>query len=293
MSEIDWPAAFATKLERVLHHRHHSESEQIHFHDAEIFAVVLVPLRDDAAGHGCVFQRYERAQFSLANNHAARVLAEMPRQTVDRLVKRDERRHPRMRFRQTGLLDLSAQVERMREIAAGEQVGEAVENVRRKIQRLADLARGAPAAISDDVRGHGGAMFAVTPIHFLDYALAPIAARQIEIDVRPAFPAFAQEAFEDEIVAHRIDRRDAETITNRAVRCAPTALHHDVVFAAEIDDVPDDQKIAGEPEARDETELFFEFPFHRGADGAVTLLRAEKGDRAEERIHVVALGNSE
>ena len=75
----------------------------------------------------------------------------------------------------------------------------AIENIRRKIQRLADLARGAASAISDDVRGHGRAVFAVTPVNFLDDALAPIAARQIEIDVGPAFPAFAQETFEDQI----------------------------------------------------------------------------------------------
>ncbi len=128
----------------------------------------------------------------------------------------------------------------------------------RKIERLADLARGAPAAISDDVRGHGRAVFAVTPVNFLDDALAPVAARQIEIDVRPAFAAFAQETFEDEMVAHRIDRRDPEAKTNRAVRRAPAALHHDVVFAAEIDDVPDDQKITGEPELLDERQLFLE-----------------------------------
>ena len=51
VGEVEWLAAFAAKLERVLHHRHHTESEQIHFHDAEIFAVVLVPLRHDAPRH--------------------------------------------------------------------------------------------------------------------------------------------------------------------------------------------------------------------------------------------------
>ena len=80
-----------------------------------------------------------------------------------------------------------------------EKMRETVENVRRKIERFADLARGASAAISDDVGGHGRAVFAVTPINFLDDAFAPIAARQIEIDVRPAFAAFAEETFEDEI----------------------------------------------------------------------------------------------
>ena len=91
-------------------------------------------------------------------------------------------------------------------------------------------------------------MFSVTPINFLDHCFPPIAAGKIKIDVRPAFAALVQESFEDEMIFHRIDRRDPEAITNRAVGGAAAALDHDVVFAAEIDDVPDDQKIAGETE---------------------------------------------
>ena len=150
-----------------------------------------------------------------------------------------------------------------------------------KFSAFADLARGAAAAISDHIRGHGRAVFAVTAINFLDHAFAPIAARKIEIDIGPAFAAFAQETLEDEMIAHWIDRRDAEAITNRAVGRAAAALHHDVVLAAEIDDVPDDQKISGEAELLNEREFFFELTFHRRADRGVTLLRAEPDNRAQ------------
>ncbi len=136
-------------------------------------------------------------KLSLADDHPAGVLAEVPRQTVDRLIKRDERRHPRMRRRQPGLLDLRREVHRVREIAVGEEAREAVENIWRKVEHLADLARRAAAAIRDDVRRHGRAVFAVTAINFLDHALAPVAAGQIKIDVRPALPALAQETLED------------------------------------------------------------------------------------------------
>ena len=88
-------------------------------------------------------------------------------------------------------------------------------------------------------------MPAVAPVNFLDHALAPIAAGQIEINIGPAFPALAEKTLEDQMIAHRIDRGDAETITNRAVGRAPPSLHHDVVLPAEIDDVPDDQEVAG------------------------------------------------
>src|SRR5882762_4873963 len=135
---------------------------------------------------------------------------------------------------------------------------EAIENARRKIERFADLARGAAAAITDHVRGHGCAVFAVAPVNFLDHRFATIAAGKIEIDVGPTFPVFVQEPFENQIIAHRIDRRDAEAITNRAIGGAATALHHDVVFATKIDDVPDNQKITVKPELRDKDKFFLE-----------------------------------
>src|SRR6202043_1397667 len=86
---------------------------------------------------------------------------------------------------------------------------------------------------------------------------------------------------------HRIDRRDAEAITDRAVGRAAAALDHDVVLAAEIDDVPDDQEISGEPEFDYKRELFLKLPFYFCADRGITLLRAEPDNRPQKRIHAV------
>src|SRR6266849_9029548 len=127
----------------------------------------------------------------------------------------------------------------------------AIENAWRKIQRFADLARCAAPAVCNHVRGHGRAVFAVAPINFLDDRFAPVAAGKIEIDIGPAFAAFVQETLENQIVADRIDRGDAEAITNGAVGSAAPALHHDVMLATKIDDVPDDQKISGKTEFDD------------------------------------------
>ena len=69
--EIDGMAARAGQFHRVLQDGHHAQAEQIDFDDTEIFAVILVPLSDDAAGHRGVFQRNHRAEAALRNNHAA------------------------------------------------------------------------------------------------------------------------------------------------------------------------------------------------------------------------------
>src|SRR5690349_16787104 len=122
-------------------------------------------------------------------------------------------------------------------------MGETIDNARRKIQRFRNLARRAAAAITNHVRSHGCAMSAIAAINVLNHRFAAIATREIEVDVRPAFSALVQKTFEDEMVFHRINRSNPEAITDRAVGGAAAALDHDVVFAAEIDDVPDNQKI--------------------------------------------------
>ena len=164
---------------------------------------------------------------------------------------------------------------------------EPIHHARRQIQGFTNLTRRAAPAIGDDVGRHGRAVFAVAPVNFLNHTLAAIAAGQIEINVGPAFAAFAQKPLKDEMMTDRINRRDPKTITNRAVGGAAPPLHHDVVFATEIDDVPHDQEIAGKFQPSDEGQFFFQLLFHGRADGGVTLLRAEQHDGAQERIHIV------
>ena len=88
-----------------------------------------------------------------------------------------------------------------------------------QIERLAHLARGAAAAIGDDVGGHRRAVLAVFLVDVLDHPLPAIAARQIEIDVRPLAALLRQEALEEQLHPDRIDGRDARGCSRR--RCWP------------------------------------------------------------------------
>ena len=88
MREIDFFAVvIADQRDGVLQHRHHAEAEQIDLDDAQVGAVVLVPLHDDAAGHGGGFERHDGIELSLADHHAAGVLAEMARQILHRFAQ--------------------------------------------------------------------------------------------------------------------------------------------------------------------------------------------------------------
>ena len=96
---------------------------------------------------------------------------------------------------------------------------------------------------------------AVLLVHVLDRPLAAIAARQIEIDVRPLAALFREKPLEQQIHPDRIDRGDAEAVAHGAVGRRAASLHEDVLLPAVIDDVPDDQEIAGEIELLDQIEL--------------------------------------
>ncbi len=149
-------------------------------------------------------------------------------------------------------------------------------------ERLPHFARRAPAAIGDHVGRHAGAVLAVALVDVLNDALAAIAAGQIEIDVRPLAAFFREKPLEEQVHADRIDRRDAEAVADGAVGRRPAPLHQDVLLAAVIHDIPDDEEVAGELELLDEIELARDLRARLVVIRAVALARADVGDLAEK-----------
>ena len=149
-------------------------------------------------------------------------------------------------------------------------------------ERLPHFARRAAAAVRDDVGRHRGPETPVLFIDVLNDLLAPVAARQIEVDVRPLAALFRQEPLEEQFHLHGIDRRDAEAVAHGAVGRAAAALHEDVVLPAVIDDVPDDEEVAGEIELLDEIEFARDLRAGALVIRPVSLARADVGDLSEE-----------
>ena len=83
MREVDFfVIVIANEFDGIFEHGHHAEAEQIDFDDAHVGAIFFVPLHDDAAGHGGGFERDDGIELSLADDHAAGVLAEMARHVL-------------------------------------------------------------------------------------------------------------------------------------------------------------------------------------------------------------------
>src|SRR5439155_24749462 len=101
------------------------------------------------------------------------------------------------------------------------------------------LARGRSRAIGDHVRGHRRARRAVALVDVLDDFFALVTAGEVEIDVGPRLvpgrigALLGKEALEEETHPDRIDRRDAQRVTDRAVGGRAAALGEDAVLLAE------------------------------------------------------------
>ena len=164
MREIDFfVIVIANQFDGIFEHGHHAESEQIDFDDAHVGAIFFVPLHDDAAGHGGGLERDDGIELSLADDHAAGVLAEMARHVLHGEAEF-------VIFAQAGMGEVEsgvaeAAVERVVFVAkfpGGDGGGNFCERFGIESERLAHFARGHAVAIGDDVGGHGGAALAVS-----------------------------------------------------------------------------------------------------------------------------------
>ena len=216
----------------------------------------------------------------------------MARQVLHARPEVAEQLQARLGHRHAGHLQVACErVGRIDELEVVHRLGEPVDLGRINRQRLPHLACGAPAAVRDHIGGHRGAELAVPLVHVLDGPLAPIAARQVEIDVGPLAALLGEEALEEQIHADRIDGRDPEAVADGAVRGRPPALHEDVVLPAEIDDVPDNQEVAGEIELLDEVQLAGDLAAGAIVIRTIPLARPDLRHAAQERDLRLARGD--
>ena len=292
--EIDLDPVPTQRGQAILDRRHHAEAEEIHLDDLEVGAVLLVPLDDHPARHGGRLEGDHLVEPPLGDDHPPRMLAEVARQVLDLLEEPGEERDPPV-----ALVD-SRPRQALLEGVVGVHVlepahgaGQTVDLLYRDAEHLAYLPGGAAVAVGDDVRGHGGALGPVAFVDVLDHPLAAVAARQVEVDVRPLPALLGEEALEEQLHPHRVHRGDAQAVADRAVGGGAAALDQDPLPAAEVHDVPDDQEVARELELADQEELALDLPPRLLVVGPVALAgpglrhRAEVGVQGLPRRHRV------
>ena len=275
--------------QRILQHAHHAQAEQVDLDEPHVGAVFLVPLHDHAAGHAGVLERHHLIEPVLADDHAAAVLAQMPRQVLHAVPEIGELAHPRIDAVHADLAQVPGQrLAAVHELEAVHQLGQPIDQIGVKAQRLAHFPRGAAVAVGDDVGRHRRAQLAVALVDVLDHALAPIAAGQVEIDVGPLAALFREEPLEEQLHPDRVDGGDAEAVADGAVGRRPAALHEDAALAAEVDQVPDDEEVAGQIELLDQIQLAADLRPRAVVIRPIPLARADLRDLAQKRRHRLA-----
>src|SRR5580704_4463717 len=243
-------------FERIFEHGHHPEPEQIDFDNAHVGAIFLVPLHDDAPGHGRRLKRYNRIQLALANDHSSGVLPEMPRQILKHPAEGEKLADLRVLEIEAGVAKLPFQrVAGVFVFPGSHEARQTIQGFGIKRQRLADFASRRTATIGDDVGCHGCAQFPVALVHILNGTFALVSARKVEIDIGPLAALFRKKPLKKQVHSDRIDGGDAKGVTDGAIGGGTASLDENVVLAAEANNIPNDQEIAGKFELFNEREL--------------------------------------
>ena len=121
-------------------------------------------------------------------------------------------------------------------------------------ERLGHVAHRRAGPIGDDVGDLGGVVPAVALVHVLDDLFSTVAL-DVDVDVGRAIALGRQEPLEQQTERHRVGLGDAEREAHCAVGRAAATLTEDVGAIAELDEIPHDEEVAGEPEVLDDIEL--------------------------------------
>src|SRR5579863_2351447 len=221
------------KFDGILEYGHHAESEQIDFDDAHVGAIFFVPLHDDAAGHRSRFERDDGIELSLADDHAAGVLAEMAGHVLHSEAEFVIFAQARVGEIKAGVAESTVErVVFVAEFPGGDCCGNFGECFGIESESLAHFTGSHAIAIGDDIGGHGGATLAIPLVNVLDNFFALVTAGKIEIDVGPLAALFRKKTFEEKFHADGIDGSDAERVTDSAIGGGAASLDKDVLLAA-------------------------------------------------------------
>src|SRR5690606_12086445 len=138
-------------------------------------------------------------------------------------------------------------------------------------ERAGGVAHRRARPVGDDVGDLRGVGAPVAGVDELDDLLAA-AGLDVEVDVRRTGTPRGEEALAEELVLAGVDGGDAEREAHGRVGRGPAPLAQDVLGPAELDDLVDDEEVAGEVEGDDDLELVLD---HRvGAGDALGLRRS-------------------
>ncbi len=266
--EVDRLAAQARDaVDRVLDRREHAEPEQVDLEEAGVAAAVLVPLADLPSRHRRGLHRHEVDQRPGRDDHAARVLADVARQSCD-LLRQLAKRGPA----RTGM-PAGHPVELVADAGCVPAVGDAGEPLElgeRQAERLSHVANRTAAAVGRERRDEGCVLTSVALGDAHDQLLADVAG-EVEVDVGHGDHLVVDEPAEGQAGRDGIDVREAGQVTDdradagatpaprrQCMARAPGPANLERALARQLEHLPVEEEEPGEPESRDQGKLVVE-----------------------------------
>ena len=237
------PLCSAHQVDGVVQRRQHAEAEQVELHQSDCGTVVFVPLQHAAVLHAGPLHRAHVGDRPVADHHAARVDAHVPRQVGDLQCQVDHRLGDVLDVGRVG-----------HAVPPADLLAPGVLLPLRKAERASHVAHRAATAVGDDVGDLRGVVAAVAVVDVLDRLLAQVRF-DVDVDVGRPVALGRQEPFEQQLVGHRVDGGDAQCVADRRVGRRSPALAQDVVLPAEPGDVVHHQEVARELQRLDDFQL--------------------------------------
>ncbi len=173
--------------------------------------IVLVPFDDLTVFHCRGLDRHEFIEPIAGEDKAAWMLGQVarrPHQFAGEIERKTQAPVAEIEIQFLGVLRLDAFLR-----PAPDLRRQHLDEVLGQAERLADIAQRALGAIADDGRAERCMIPAIGVIDPLHHDLAPLML-EIDVDVGRLAPLLRDEALEQEVVALRIDRGDAEHVAD-------------------------------------------------------------------------------
>ena len=278
--QVDHLVARARDLRHApLDGRQHPEAEQVDLQEAGVRARLLVPVDHLPALHRGRLDRADVDERARRDDHAARVLRDVPREVV-RVLDQPHERLPARRVHPRA-------AERLREVLADVAAVPRVGGARRaldlaggKPERLSEVADGRAVAVGGERGDERRAVVAVALVDARDQHLADVA-REVEVDVGQRLEVLVQEAPERQLLLDRVDVREAgeEADDRRDARPPPPArrqhrargvraAHLGGHLARQLEHVAVEQEEPRQAERADHAKLLLEPGARLGVAGA-------------------------
>ncbi len=262
----------ADVTQRPVEDRQRRQPEEVELDQADELDVILVELGDQRVGARLRVQRAEIGQLARSDQHATGMHADVARQALELLGEAQKLAH--FFFGRLALveqrLDLARINDVRRRVAAAplerhraarlerNQLGDAVAEAVREVQDAADVAHhrlGRHRAEGRDLRYRLGA---VLLLDVIDDTVAAVLA-EIDVEVRHRHALRIQEALEQQRIPQRVQIGDAEAVGDqRAGAGAASRPDRHAVAPRPVDEVGDDQEVAGIPHLNDRLRLELE-----------------------------------